>query len=105
MLRRLVLIGGIAALLAGCDSVGDLNSDAFDPGDASQTRFTFASDHCAEQAAQRRDYDIRSIGATHAERHEIYNRAYSACMTANGYVRRGWSPDILDPYTIDPLRG
>jgi hypothetical protein len=104
MLRR-VLLAAVCLVLAGCDSYGDLTSDAFEPGGATQTRFTLDSADCQAKADIARSYDIRGIAGTHVERHEIFNRAYVACMRAAGYARRDWSPDIPDPYSIDPTPG
>jgi secreted trypsin-like serine protease len=102
---RSTCVLALALLLAGCESYGDLTSDAFDPGGATQTRFTLDSADCAARASLARDYDIRVVAGTHAERHEAFNRAYTACMAADGYARRNWSPGIPDPYMIDPLPG
>ncbi len=96
---------GVALLLAGCDSLGDLTSDAFDPGNTTQGRFTMDSAQCQAAAEGPRSYDIRGIAGTHAERHEIFNRAYTACMRRLRYVRRDWSPDIAVPYQVDPFPG
>ncbi len=104
MLRRALLIAACIAL-AGCESYGDLTSDAFEPGGASQSRFTLDSADCQAKAEVSRSYGIRGIEGTHTERHEIFNRAYAACMKAAGYARRDWSPDISDPYKIDPTPG
>ena len=94
-----------ALLLAGCESYGDLTSDAFDPGNATASRFSLDSAECAARAENKINYEIRGIAATHAERHEMFNRAYAACMQAGGYVRRDWSPDIPVPYKINPIPG
>ena len=104
MLKAALLIAACIAL-AGCESYGDLTSDAFEPGAATQTRFTFDSADCQAKAANARDYNIHGIAGTHTERHEIFNRAFVACMKAAGYARRDWSPDIPDPYMIDPTPG
>ncbi|HJW41096.1 MAG TPA: hypothetical protein VJ476_07695 [Rhizomicrobium sp.] len=95
----------LVLLLGGCESYGDLTSDAFDPGGASQSRFTLDSADCAARANIARDYDVRIIAGTHAESHEAFNRAYAACMTGEGYGRRDWSPKIPLPYKIDPMPG
>jgi hypothetical protein len=92
----------VLTTLGGCESYGDLTSDAFDPGTASQSRFTLDAAECRADAEIPRSYDLHGIGGTHVERHEIYNRAFTQCMTAAGYTRRDWSPDIADPYKIDP---
>ena len=104
-MRSMALVLAAAALLAGCESYGDLTSDAFEPGRASQSRFTFNSADCEAKAEVARNYDLRGIDGTHTERHEIYNRAYAACMRAAGYARRDWSPDLPNPYHIDPTPG
>ncbi|MEI9886547.1 MAG: hypothetical protein WDN08_08595 [Rhizomicrobium sp.] len=101
-MRRAVGIAAAALLLAGCDSIGELTSDAFDPRGATQSRFTLDSADCAAAAGVRIDTDIRGIAGTHVERHEMFNRIYTDCMRRSGYVRRDWSPDIAIPYTIDP---
>lgn len=100
----LALLAG-AFLLAGCESFGDLTSDAFDPGGAMQSTFELDSAACNAAALQQRDYYISGIAGTHAERHELFNRVFAACMRRNGYVRRDWSPDIAVPYNIDPTPG
>ncbi|MEI9988516.1 MAG: hypothetical protein WDM86_00625 [Rhizomicrobium sp.] len=102
---RPALLAAACVLLAGCESYGDLTSDAFAPGNATQTHFTFDSADCAAKADVARNYDVGGITGSHAERHEIFNRAYVACMKAAGYVRRDWSPDIAFPYTVDPTPG
>ncbi len=99
------LLAVACVALAGCESYGDLTSDAFDPGNASQTRFTFDSAECEAKAETARSYDVRGIAGTHTERHEIFNGAYVRCMRGAGYARRDWSPDIPDPYKIDPTPG
>ena len=105
MLRPLLIAIAGAALLAGCESYGDLTSDAFDPGTASPSRFTLDSADCQAAADDARDYDIHGITGSHAERHEMFNRAFVRCMRRLGYARRDWSPDIPDPYAIDPTPG
>jgi len=102
-MRRIAIFFVAGALLAGCESYGDLTSDAFEP--ASQSRFTLDSAECEAKADAVRDYDLHGIEGTHAERHEIFNRAFAACMRAAGYVRRDWSPDMPNPYKIDPMPG
>jgi hypothetical protein len=92
-------------LLSGCESYGDLTSDAFDPGGATQTRFTRDSADCQAHAEIPRSYEIQGVAGTHVERHEIYNRAFTACMQADGYARRDWSPNIAVPYDINPWPG
>ena len=104
-MRSALAIFGCALLLAGCESYGDLTSDAFDPGNATVSHFTLDSAQCAAQAENTINYQIRGIAGTHVERHEMYNRAYAACMQASGYARRDWSPDIPIPYKIDPIPG
>lgn len=101
-MRRCVFVL-CALLLAGCDGIGDLTSDAYDPGDATQSRFTVDSEDCQAGANTVRNYNIYGVTGTHAERHEIFNRAYARCMQKAGYARRDWSPEIADPYAIDPL--
>ncbi|HEY4943221.1 MAG TPA: hypothetical protein VII56_17460 [Rhizomicrobium sp.] len=102
-MRNVFTLLACAFVLAGCESIGDLTSDAFDPGNAAQSTFTLDSAACAANADIRRGYDIRGIAGTHAERHEIFNRAYTACMQRRGYARRDWAPNI--PYIIDPMPG
>ena len=105
MLRPLLIAIACAALLAGCESYGDLTSDAFDPGAASQSRFTLDSADCEAAAGDVRDYQTDGIEGTHAERHEMFNRAYVVCMHRLGYARRDWSPDIPNPYRMDLTPG
>ncbi len=104
-MRNALAVCACILLLAGCESYGDLTSDAFDPGNATASRFTLDSAQCAAQATNAISYNIRGIAGTHVERHEMFNRAYAACMQASGYARRDWSPDIPVPYKIDPIPG
>ena len=101
MRKRLALVGALL-LLTGCDSFGDLNSDAFDPGAATQSRFQLDDGECREKGNLARDTEIPGITGTHQERHEIFNRAYARCMTQSGYARRDLSPDIPTHYDVDP---
>jgi hypothetical protein len=103
MPRRVFAAMVLLLLVSGCESYGDLTSDAFDPGKADQSRFLADSAQCQQQAEQKRSYDIPGIEATHAGRHEIFNRAYISCMQGNGYVRRDWTPYM--PYSVDPWPG
>jgi len=104
MLRTALLVAA-AVLLAGCESYGDLTSDAFDPGSTSQSAFAFDSAQCQSRANDARNYEVRGITGTHVERHLLFNRAYIACMRKAGYARRDWSPDVADPYAVDPTPG
>lgn len=104
MRKRLVVLG-CAVLLSGCESYGDLTSDAFDQGSATQSRFTMDAAHCEARADIPRNYNTIGITGTREERHEIFNRAFAACMRVHGYARRDWSPDIPVPYQIDPTPG
>ena len=104
-MRKMLVMPAGALLLAGCESFGDLNSDAFDPGSAPQAKFTLDSAECEAKAETVRSYDIAGIAGTHIEKHEMFNRAYAACMKKNGYARRDWSPDVAVPYNIDPTPG
>jgi hypothetical protein len=90
-------------LLGGCESYGDLTSDAFYPGRATQTQFLTDGATCGVQADIPRNYEITGIEGTHVARHEIYNRAFTQCMQAHGYARRDLTPNI--PYDIDPWPG
>ena len=101
-MRRCLALVGAVLLLAGCDSFGDLNSDAFDPGAATQSRFQLDDGQCRVQGNLARDSEIYGITGTHRERHEIFNRAYTRCMARSGYARRDWSPDIPTHYDVDP---
>jgi hypothetical protein len=98
---RPALLATLFALLCGCESYGDLTSDAFEPGAASQSRFTLDASECKAEAEIPRSYDPHGIYGTHTERHEIYNQAFARCMSAAGYARRDWSPDVPNPYSID----
>lgn len=102
MPRRPVTILFAAMLLCGCEFYGNLTSDAFDAGNASQSQFTLDAAQCEAQAQVRRDYGLHGITGTHTDRHEIYNRALTACMRTAGYARRDWSADIPSPYSVDP---
>ena len=104
MRRALAALAGLL-LLTGCESFGDLTSDAFDPGNAPQSRFLQDNADCAAKAEIKRSYDMQGIDGTHAERHETFNRAYAACMRENGYARRDWAPDTAFPYDVDPMPG
>lgn len=104
MRKRLVVLA-CAVLLSGCESYGDLTSDAFDPGTVTQSRFTMDAAHCEAQADIPRNYEVIGIAGTRSERHEIFNEAFTACMRLRGYARRDWSPDIPVPYNIDPTPG
>ena len=91
-----------AVLLAGCESFGDLTSDAYDPGAATQSRFTVDEAQCRARGNDARDLTAEGATGTHQERHEIFNRAYARCMAQSGYARRDWSPDIPSHYDVDP---
>ncbi len=104
-MRSALALAACALLLGGCESFGDLTPDAFEPGTASPSRFALDSGDCIAEANGGREYGIAGITGTHAERHEIFNRAFTRCMNRNGYTRRGWSPDVPDPYAIDPFPG
>ena len=103
MRKAFALIAGVL-LLAGCESYGDLTSDAFDPGRATQSKFVFDNDHCRASAEEKISYEMSAIFGTHVERHQIYNRTYTLCMKANGYARRD-GLDIAVPYDVDPFPG
>ncbi len=105
MARRALAIAACALLLAGCESFGDLTSDAFDPGKSSQSRFLRDSALCKDRAEVKRSYEFAGIAGSHAERHEIFNRAYTACMVANGYPPRDRTLDPTFPYNVDPWPG
>ena len=104
MRRALAALAGLL-LLTGCESFGDLTSDAFDPGSAQQSRFLQDNADCAAKAELKRSYDLQGIYGTHIDRHQAFNHAYAICMRQNGYVLRGWSPDIAFPYDVDPMPG
>jgi hypothetical protein len=101
-MRRCLALVAAVLLLSGCESFGDLNSDAFEPGTATQSRYSVDDSRCRERGNLARNVQIAGIDGTHRERHEIYNRAYARCMAQSGYARRDWSPDIPSPYDIDP---
>jgi hypothetical protein len=101
MFRRAGLIAACAALLAGCESYGDLTSDAFDPGNATASRFALDAAQCAAKAQYPRDYQLPGITEPDSVRHDIFNRAYTECMAALGYPRRDWSYRIPTPYALD----
>ena len=101
-MRKCLALVGAVLLLAGCESFGDLNSDAFDPGAATQSRFQLDDAQCREQGNIARDTTLPGFNGTHQERHQIFNRAYARCMAQNGYARRDWSPDIPTHYDVDP---
>jgi hypothetical protein len=105
MRERVLALLTCAALLGGCESFGDLTSDAFDQGGATQSRFTLDAANCKAAAEVPRSYDVGGVAGTHTERHEIFNRAFAICMEANGYARRDWSPNIAAPYDVDPWPG
>lgn len=101
-MRKVLALAGAVLLLAGCESFGDLNSDAFEPGAATQSRFLLDEAQCRAQADVERSSTLPGIVGTHQERHQIFNRVYARCMAQSGYARRGWSPDIPNAYDIDP---
>lgn len=101
-MRKYLALVGAVLLLAGCESFGDLTSDAFDPGAATQSRFLLDDARCRDQGNILRSSTIRGIDGTHQERHQMFNRAYARCMAQSGYARRDWSPDIPSTYDIDP---
>jgi len=102
-MRNVLALAACALVLGGCESLGDLTSDAFEPGAASPSRFELDSGDCTDQANTARNFEIAGITGTHAERHEIFNRAFTQCMRKYGYIRRGFSPDVPDPYAVDPF--
>ncbi len=104
-MRRVLAATICAALLGGCESYGDLTSDAYDPGRASQTRFSMDSAECQSEANDVRDFEIEGITGTHEDRHEIFNNVFARCMHRDGYVRRDWSLGVPDPYAFDPTPG
>ena len=104
-MRNAFALVACAFLLTACESYGDLTSDAFEQGGATQSKFTLDAARCQASANVQRNYEIEGIDGTHVERHEIYNRAITACMRANGYIRRDWSPDVAVPYHVDPTPG
>ena len=99
--RRALLVVALAAGLAGCESYGDLTSDAFDPGTVSATRFELDSANCAASAEYPRQYDLAGIHSSSGRRHRIFNQAYTGCMAKLGYARRGTSLKYPLPYTFD----
>jgi hypothetical protein len=103
-MRRALVLFACGLLLAGCESYGDLTSDAFDPGGATQSKFAFDNGHCQAAATDELSYNMRGIMGTHVERHEMYNRVYTRCMQRNGYARRN-GLDIAVPYDVDPWPG
>ena len=78
--------------------IKDFTADAFDPGTASQSQFSRDSDLCADQANVPRNYQEAGAYGTHAERHEIYNSAFTAFMVAHGYRQRGLQ--FAAPYDV-----
>jgi hypothetical protein len=99
--KHALLIATLAACLAGCESYGDLTSDAFEPGTASQSRFTLDAADCAADANYPRNYDEVGIWSDSGARHEIFNHAYTICMAKLGYPRRDVSVKFPAPYTFD----
>ncbi|HWD29333.1 MAG TPA: hypothetical protein VG387_19325 [Rhizomicrobium sp.] len=99
--KRVLLLAALAAALAGCQSYGDLTSDAFNPGKASQTQFSMDAAGCAAAAEYPRNYDAVGIWGDNETRHEVYNRAYTVCMAKLGYARRDWSGKYPAPYRFD----
>jgi hypothetical protein len=101
MLKRALLIAAVVACLAGCESYGDLTSDAFDPGNSSEMQFSLDAGNCAAAAEYPREYDTPGITGDSEARHEIFNRAYTVCMAKRGYERRDWSGKYPAPYVFD----
>jgi uncharacterized lipoprotein YajG len=101
MLKRVLLVVLCAATLAGCESHGDLTSDAFEPGDGMQSKFTLDAADCRADAELARNDNAEAIAAGSDQRHEMFNDALSACMTKHGYPRRDWSPLRPLPYSFN----
>jgi hypothetical protein len=104
MFERMALLA-VGLLLCGCTSYGDYTSDAFDPGRASQARFSADAAECQNQAEIKRSYTIRGIAGTHASRHELFNQAFVGCMQGEGYALRGSTLQAPIPYDVNPWPG
>jgi hypothetical protein len=96
--RALILICVLAA--AGCGHWADLDSDAFDKGNATQEQFLVDSGACAEKADNERSYELRGIVADNVDKHAIFNRAYAACMRAKGYRQATSALDFWQAYNL-----
>ena len=98
MKRLAILVCVLAA--AGCARLQDMNSDAFDRGNASQEQFLNDSKACAAEADQKRSWDARGVDAENADKHRIFNRAYAACMQAQGYREDTSALDFWQAYDL-----
>ena len=74
---------------SGCASSSDLGLRDFAMGGATQAQFFADNRACTAQGNDARDYSAVGLKADNAERHRLYNDAYSACMKAKGYQPRG----------------
>ena len=97
-MKRLILICVLA--VAGCGRWVDLDSDAFDKGNATQEQFLFDSNACTEKANTARSYELRGIAADNVDKHAIFNRAYAACMKAKGYRERTSLTSFWEGYDL-----
>ena len=97
-MKRLILICVLA--LAGCGRWADLGSDAFAPGDASHEQFLDDSKACTQKADEARTYSLAGIAADNVDKHEIFNRAFAACMKAKGYREDSSALDFWQAYNL-----
>ena len=98
MKRLAILVCVLAA--AGCARLQDMDSDAFAQGNASQEQFQLDSKACAAEADLKRSWDLHGIEAENADKHRIFNRAYAACMTAQGYREDTSALDFWEAYDL-----
>ena len=95
---RVMVIAAACVLLAGCAEYLDISPDSFEHAPQNQEKFTVDSRACEDKADAERSYSVHGIEANEGERHRIYDRAYAACMTADGYKRRTDWYDFWEGY-------
>jgi len=98
MKRPVLLLA--ALLLAGCGRWADLDSDVFAQDGVSREQFAVDNRACAQAAELERSYSLRGIQAHETDKHNLYSRAFVACMEARGYrARIGWY-DFWEGYRL-----
>ncbi len=103
-LKALCLLA-VPLLPAGCTSLGDYTSDAFDPGRASQTAFLADAAQCEAAAEGDRSWTAPRHHRLGCRAARVVQPCYAACMAREGYALRGPSADAPFPYAVDPWPG
>ena len=85
---RAAAVVATGLLVSGCAEYMDMNSDAFVQKPGQQERFYMDARACELEAENQRAYQLRGIAADEGERHRIYSKALSACMTSRGHPLR-----------------